>query len=264
MNTASTNASCLLAVHDLGIQMGTRVLVDKISFEVHAGGIWCVLGPNGSGKSTLLSTLAGLRRPATGAFDLLGRPWPAWTLRDAALKRALLPQQQRDAFSATVLETVLIGRHPHIGPFGWESDQDRDMARRAMHCMDIEALAARDVLSLSGGERQRVALAAALAQDPSVFLLDEPTAHLDLSHQVALFRHLCALAQDSERAVVFATHEYNLAARFATHALLLTGNGAAYAGLARDVLAADRLSDLFGFPLLTLAEQTGPVFMPRW
>jgi iron complex transport system ATP-binding protein len=254
----------VLSLRDVRIAAADRILIERLSLEVHAGESWCVLGPNGSGKSTLLHALAGLRAPQAGSIAFCGRPWSEWKARAGARKRGLLLQQQSDAFSASVLETVLVGRHPHIGRFGWEGEDDRQHATRALARMDLSALAARDVLTLSGGERQRVALAALLAQDPDLFLLDEPSAHLDLAHQAAVFEHFAALVRDEGRTLLFATHDYNLAARFATHALLLNGRGEALSGLAPSLLETENLSRLFAFPLVRVDAQGAPGFVPRW
>ncbi|RPI45482.1 MAG: ABC transporter ATP-binding protein [Betaproteobacteria bacterium] len=264
MTDARSASRSILSARDVHIAIGARVLAENLDIDVHTGELWCVLGPNGSGKSTLLQTLAGLRAPRGGRIDFDGRPWQAWTLRDGARRRGLLPQHQSYPFSATVMECVLLGRHPHIGRFARPSEHDYACAAAALDAMDLTGLADRDVLALSGGERQRVALAALLAQDPGLFLLDEPTAHLDLAHQVALLRRLCALTTEAGRAVVLATHDFNLAARFATHALLLYGDGRFLAGGAGEILQAETLSAVFNFALVQNASAQAPVFVPRW
>jgi iron complex transport system ATP-binding protein len=264
MNDGGSRTHVVLAMRDLCIRAGARVLVEHLSLEIGSGECWCLLGPNGSGKSTLLHTLAGLRAPAAGSVAFFGTPWAQWNPRSAARRRGLLLQDHSDAFSAGVLETVLVGRHPHIGRFGWESEDDLRRATDALARVDLNGFAERDVLTLSGGERQRVALAALLAQDPELFLLDEPTAHLDLAHQAALFEHLSLLAREGARTLVFATHDCNLAIRFATHALLLDGHGGVACGAARAVLDADRLSRLFGFPLAWTHSGEASGFVPRW
>ena len=255
----------LLCAHNVRVAVGTRVLIDDLSFELARGDVCCVLGPNGSGKSTLLHTLAGLRPPQAGTVAFEGRPWSAWRPREAAKRRGLLLQHTSYAFSATVTETVMLGRHPHIGRFGRAGESDRRCLRSALTAMDLEAFAARDVLTLSGGERQRAAVATLLAQDPALLMLDEPAAHLDLVHQIALFRHLEVLARAHDRAVVVATHDYNLAARFATHACLLYGDGRAVTGRAAEMLQADVLSELFDVPLACYpAAHGGGVLVPQW
>jgi iron complex transport system ATP-binding protein len=253
-----------LGLRGLRVRAGARVLIERLDLDVRSGESWCVLGPNGSGKSTLLHVLAGLRAPDAGSIALFGTPWPRWDLRAAARRRGLLLQDHSDAFSAGVLETVLVGRHPHIGRFGWEGEEDRRCAIDALAWVDLSGFAERDILTLSGGERQRVALAALLAQDPELFLLDEPTAHLDLAHQASVFEHLASLAREQGRSILFATHDCNLAVRFATHALLLDGQGGAVSGPAHVVLDADRLSKLFGFPLAWAHSARASGFVPRW
>jgi iron complex transport system ATP-binding protein len=264
MNGEHSQTRVVLGMRDLRVCAGARVLVEGLSLDIGGGESWCLLGPNGSGKSTLLHTLAGLRAPAAGSVAFFGRPWPQWNLRSAARRRGLLLQDRSDAFSAGVLETVLAGRHPHIGRFGWESEDDLRRAVDALARVDLNGFAGRDVRTLSGGERQRVALAALLAQDPELFLLDEPTTHLDLAHQAALFEHLSLLARESARTLVFATHDCNLAIRFATHALLLDGHGGVTCGAASAVLDADRLSRLFGFPLARAHSGEASGFVPLW
>ena len=261
---SSTATRPLLALRGIGIRAGVRRLVEDLDLEIRAGETWCVLGPNGSGKSTLLHVMAGLRAPESGTVELFGRPYAEWHPRAAARTRGLLLQGRSDAFSASVLETVLVGRHPHVGRFGWEGEEDRRIAADAIARMDLAAAVDRDVLTLSGGERQRAALAALLAQDPLLFLLDEPTAHLDLAHQATLFEHLRELTRTAGRSVVFATHDCNLAARFATHALLVCGEGRTRAGKVADVLQAQTLSELFGFPLAWLRSEGAEGFVPRW
>ncbi|MGH8666869.1 MAG: ABC transporter ATP-binding protein [Burkholderiales bacterium] len=264
MNPHGIQTTVALAMHELRVRAGARILIERLSLNIGRGERWCLLGPNGSGKSTLLHTLAGLRAPDAGSFALFGTPWAQWNPRAAARERGLLLQEHSDAFSAGVLETVLVGRHPHIGRFGWESEDDLRRATDALARVDLGGFAERDVLTLSGGERQRVALATLLAQDPELFLLDEPTAHLDLAHQAAMFEHLSSLARERGRTIVFATHDCNLAVRFATHALLLDGRGGVACGEARAVLDADRLSQLFGFPLAWAHSAHACGFVPRW
>ena len=171
--------------------------------------------------------------------------------QELARERGFMPQHVHDAFNASVLDTVLLGRHPHLGRWDWESDEDMALARRALETSGMAAFADRDVLTLSGGERQRVALAMLLAQEPRLLLLDEPASHQDLQHQMTIFSCLRSLA-DAGRALVCAVHDINLAARFATHALLLDGAGGAEAGLAAEMLTPERLSRIFHHPVRRL------------
>jgi iron complex transport system ATP-binding protein len=165
--------------------------------------------------------------------------------------RGLLTQTVHDSFSATALEVVLLGRHPHHGRWSFDDDEDRRIAHDALAAVDAAALSARDVITLSGGERQRVAIAALLAQRAPLMLLDEPTAHLDLKHQVGVLEHLRALVQAGGGAAVIALHDLNLAARFASHALVL-GGVEPMAGTVDEVMTEGRLSAVFDHPLRRL------------
>ncbi|RKP56698.1 ABC transporter ATP-binding protein [Pararobbsia silviterrae] len=247
------------------LRAGTRVLADDLSLRIGAGQIWCVAGPNGAGKTTLIDVVAGLRAPAAGRIVVDGAPLAQWQAEPLARRRALMPQATHDAFGATVLETVLIGRYPWLGGWGWERDADREIARDALHALDIDALAQRDITTLSGGERQRVALAAALCQQAPLLLLDEPLAHLDLRHQIDCLRVLERWVADAreQRTVIFSCHDLNLARTFATHAMLFDGAGAVVCGPVRDVLTPEHASRAFGFPLVLLGDGERDMLVPH-
>jgi iron complex transport system ATP-binding protein len=244
--------AALIEADRLTLRAGARTLTAALTFSVAAGEFWCVLGPNGSGKTTLLHTLAGLRSPSAGTVRWRGASSDTVAPEHAARWRGLLPQTQHDSFSATALELVLLGRHPHQDRWSWDADEDRRIAREALVAVDATALAARDVTTLSGGERQRVAIAALLAQQVPLMLLDEPTAHLDLKHQVSVLTHLVQTVRIKPGAALVAMHDLNLAARFATHALLLQPDGHAVAGPAETVLDEVRLSHAFDHPVRRL------------
>jgi iron complex transport system ATP-binding protein len=245
----------------LGLQVGPRTLVDDLHLHIGRGELWALVGPNGSGKTTLLHTLAGLRAPDAGTLRLAGRAYADWPAGEAACLRGLLPQVIGDSFSAGVLELVLIGRHPHLARWAWEGEGDREIARAALAAVDMAGCEDRDVRSLSGGERQRVAIAALLAQDPLAMLLDEPLAHLDLHHQLLLMRHLQTLVVAQRRAVLMSVHDLNLAARFATHALVLGPRGH-HAGPAAEVLQEAVLSEAFGHALQRVRAGEHWLFVP--
>jgi iron complex transport system ATP-binding protein len=233
----------LLETRGLTLQAGSRLLVQGLDWKVEPGQLWCVLGPNGVGKTTLLHALCGLRQPVAGAVLINDRPIATTPPDQLARLRGLLPQQQFDAFSHTVLDTVLVGRAPYRIGRQWDSEDDRAIAHAALRRLGLEALAARDVLTLSGGERQRVALAALLAQAPPLMLLDEPTSHQDVGHQLALMGLMRELLDT--HAVVMSCHDINLAARHATHALLLSGTRH-WIGTVDAVLGSDNLQAAFG------------------
>ena len=217
-------------------------------------------GRNGAGKTTLLTTLAGLRAPAAGTIEIDGRPLSTFEPRELARFRGLLPQDDSDPFPATALETVLIGRHPHLSRWRWEGAEDLRIARQALSAADLAGAESRDVRTLSGGERRRVALATLLAQQPRLFLLDEPSSHLDLAHQVATLDRLVSLARTEHRSVVMALHDVNLAMRYCDHALLLD-RGEGEAGPAEELLTRERLSVLYGVPLRRLRDEDRSVFV---
>jgi len=262
--TASSEASAILEARGVDLVVGDRVLVRSLDLQVRAAERWCMLGPNGSGKSTLLRSLAGVAPPTRGEVRLCGTAYARLDKRRAALRRAFLPQDEGCAFRIRVRECVLLGRHPHLGRFGWPGREDLACVEDAIAAMDLSSIADRDVQSLSGGEQQRTRLAALLAQMPQLFLLDEPTTHLDLRHQAALFEHLALLCEREGRSVLFATHELNIAARFATHALVFGTDGRVACGPAAEVLDAGFLSNVFGFPIVATAVADRKAFVPQW
>ncbi|OAJ51473.1 ABC transporter ATP-binding protein [Paraburkholderia ginsengiterrae] len=262
MMQAHDASPSVLSAQDLTLRAGTRTLLEAFTHTFYSGEIWCVAGPNGAGKTTLLSTLAGLLRPAAGHVELDGVRVADWPPLPLAQRRALMPQSAPDAFSASVLDIVLLNRFPHLTGWGWEREADREAAMAALNLLGLAAFAARDVLSLSGGERQRVALAAVLCQDAPLLLLDEPLSHLDLHHQIDCLEALAAWTREPRRTVMFSCHDLNLARRFATHALLLDGEGGAYAGPARDVLTPARASRAFGYPLILIRDGEHEALIP--
>ena len=222
-----------------------------------------MLGPNGAGKSTFLHTAVGLRETQGGALRLAGRPLCDWTAAEAARQRSFLPQTFHDAFSASVLDSVLLGRHPYLSRWQWEGESERELASAALGAVDLAGFERRDVLTLSGGERRRVALAALLVQDAPLFLLDEPISHLDLHHQVLVLEHLVQLARARGKGVLFTVHELNLAARFASHALLFMPQAAVRQGPIGSVLTEDALLAAFGHKVTRIEAAGQTLFVPE-
>jgi iron complex transport system ATP-binding protein len=251
----------ILACRDLVLTVPGRTLCRDVSFNVNAGEFWVIVGRNGAGKTTLLTTLAGLRPPAAGSVTLEGAAIAQLPARQRAQQLGFLPQDTFDAFPATALEIALGGRHPHIARWRSESADDILAARQSLASVDMGNEALRDVQTLSGGERRRVALAMLLAQDPAVMLLDEPTNHLDIAHAMRALDLLSDLARTRGRAVVMALHDMTLAARYATHAVLL-GEERVEAGPARALLTAAKLSLLHGHELAAVAHPRGTAFLP--
>jgi iron complex transport system ATP-binding protein len=234
----------LLECRGLDVRIASRTLIAGLDMQVSSGRVLAILGPNGSGKSLSLHTFAGLRPPSAGTLMIAGRPIHQWARRDLARELALLPQNVEDPFPANVLETVLLGRHPHIPRWQWESAHDLAIASEALVAVGLEGYEERSVFTLSGGERRRAALAAVLAQTPRIFLLDEPTNQLDPNHQLEALQLLRERA-DAGAAVIVTLHDPNLAARFADDALLIGGDGRWQFGRVADALTAEHLSDLY-------------------
>ena len=234
----------LFACYDLRVEVAARVLVDALSFELRPGELLAVLGQNGSGKTLTMHTLAGLRPAAAGRSELLGRDVANADRGQIARNLALMPQHVDDIFPSTVIDTAMIGRHPHIGRFEWGSAADSAIAEAALAAVDLAGMAQRDVLTLSGGERRRLAIAQVLTQQPDVYLLDEPTNHLDPQHQLDTMRLFREQADDGAT-VIASLHDVNLAVRYADRCLLLYGDGRWDLGKTADVLDEERLSRLF-------------------
>ena len=249
-----------LSTANLCVRAGTRELVRELSLQFVPGEVLAILGRNGSGKTLTLHTLAGLRPSAAGSVSLDGAALTSLKRRAIALRLGLLPQDLEDAFVTTAMETVLIGRHPHLALWQWESAADEQIARAALAAVDMSDFAQRRTDTLSGGEQRRVAVAALLAQQPGIFLLDEPTNHLDPHHQLAVLRLFRTLA-DSGRTVVTTLHDPTLAARFADRVLLLHGDGRWTAGPTRTTLTAESLSDLYFAPMMELTKDGRRVFV---
>ena len=255
-------AAPLLECDRLRVDIRGRTLIEALSLRIAAGELWCVLGANGVGKTMLLHTLAGLHRVTGGSVMLGGKPLSRWPLETLAQVRAFLPQVIPVAIETPVIDVVLMGRHPHLTRWQWEHGQDRQAALDALVALDIAHLADRDAARLSGGERQRVAIAALLAQDASILILDEPVAQLDLHHQVVVLEHLRTLAS-AGRSVVLSIHDLNLARRFATHALLVYPDRPVRHGPIESVMDDENLSAAFGHAVERIEARGRTVFVAR-
>ena len=258
----NTVAAPLIAVRDLRVGIGARTFCRDLEFALHAGQRLAIVGRNGAGKSTLLSVLAGLRPAQAGLVELAGQTYAQLGPRQSALRRAWLPQARIDAFSATVLETTLVGRHPHLERWGWESEKDARIVRAALAAVGLADFEQRDVQSLSGGERQRVAIATLLAQEAPLMLLDEPLADLGLKHQIAVL-DLFAAAALKGAGVIMVLHDPALAHRYCDLALLVDGDGGCAFGPVEEMLTAERLSVLYDYPLHALECDGHVSFVPR-
>lgn len=255
-------AAPLLNVCDLDVDIAGKSIVRSLTLTLRPGETLAILGRNGTGKTTLLHTLAGVRASERGTVDLCGTPYRDQNVRQVARLRGLLPQAQADAFQSTVLETALIGRHPHVGRWAWESQDDGRIARAALAAVGLDGLEQREVHTLSGGERQRLAIATLLTQEPLLYLLDEPLAHLDLNHQIAMLELVSRYAAERHAGFVVVLHDVNLALRYCARTLLLFGDGRWQEGPAEEILTAATLSELYGHPLRELRDVADRYFIP--
>jgi len=213
---------------------------------VAPGHIIGLLGPNGSGKTTLIRVLAGLLAPQAGRVTLDGRPLESLGRLAIARRVAVVPQETLTVFDYSVIEMVLMGRYPHLGPLTLEGPEDHALAHQALTATGMLAFADRRFKSLSGGEKQRVVIASALAQGANLLLLDEPTTALDLGYQVAFAGLLRELRSTRGTAVLLSTHDLSFAAAVCDHAVLLHHGEAVAAGVIDDVLRPDAIRHVYG------------------
>jgi iron complex transport system ATP-binding protein len=236
--------------------------VQDVDLDVSSGEFLALLGPNGSGKSTLLRLLLGAFAPAAGDISFDGRAIRDWPRDEYARRVGVVTQAEEFAFPLTVRDLVAMGRYPHLGPWRREAAADSAAIRRALEWCEVADLAHRSVLELSGGERQRARLARALAQEASVLVLDEPTAALDMAHEMTIFEMLARLAADGVT-VVAVTHNINVAARYA-HRLALLDHGALAAnGAAADVITRENIEAVYGWPVTIRTDDGAPQVVPR-
>ena len=235
--------TAILETISVGMAYGASQVLADVNLRFDSPQMVALAGPNGAGKSTLLGIMAGLRPGYTGSCRLYGTESPRWRRRDFARKVAFVGQSLRLEFPFTAQEVVYMGRTPHAGGF-FENSRDRDIARHAMELTDMGEFAHRDFRALSGGERQRVVLASALAQEPQVLLLDEPTTFLDLSHQFAIYSLLRRLSA-SGILVIAATHDLNLAAAYSDRVVVLQKGRVFADAPPSEALSTDRIRAVF-------------------
>lgn len=252
-----------LTAEQLTVSIGGRSVCRDLSVAIEAGSRWAILGINGVGKTTLLTTLAGLRPPQSGQVVIDSVPLARLSARQRARWLGLMAQEDSFHLSdpeATVLEVALLGRLPHLDWWQAESARDIDLAGKALAAVGLADIAERRAATLSGGERRRLALAALLAQEVPLCLLDEPTSHLDMHQQIAL---LDLLIGWSGRTLVMTLHDVNLATRYCSHVLLLFGDGEWCAGPVGKMLSPEVLTRLYRHPVIGLATAEGTVYLPR-
>ena len=233
-------------------------VLDDVSAAVARGGLVGILGPNGSGKTTLLRLMGGLLRPSGGRISLDGTDLRTIARATAARRMAMVPQETQLAFEYTVLEMATMGRYPHLGAFEIEGPQDLEIARDALRATGTQHLESRLFNTLSGGEKQRVVIAGALAQNPDILLLDEPTASLDLAYQLEIRSILRRLNRERNLTIVVSTHDLNFAASLCRELVLLHQGRVLAAGLTERMLDPTLIGRLYGVEVdITANARTG-------
>ena len=234
-----------ISVQDLTYEIEGSMLLDGVDLHADRGQFVGLIGPNGAGKSTLLRTISGILRYRSGAVRLEGEDLRSLSPKDVAANLALVPQIAPYTYGFTSLELVLMGRYPHLGRFQIEGGEDDRIARDAMRLTETEQFADRTLDTLSGGERQRVFVARALAQQPRILLMDEPTANLDVLHQLKVLDLVRQLVDDGLTAVA-AIHDLNMAARYCDRLVLLNRGRVLAVGSPEEVLTPETIESAFG------------------
>jgi iron complex transport system ATP-binding protein len=239
----------MLELHNIEFGYRRQVLYG-VTLEVRAGEIVALLGPNGAGKSTLLNIAHGALKPQGGEVLFEGQPVTSFSRREIARRIAIVAQAGDVRFPLTALEYVLTGRFARVSAFGFDSPRDVEIALKSLRDTDAIQFADRKFNQLSSGEKQRVVLARALAQEPRLLLLDEPTANADIAHQISLLNFVRDLTRDKNLGALVVTHEINLAAEFADRVALLKDGRLVACGIPRKVMTAELLSASFETSLL--------------
>lgn len=232
------------------VAYGDHTILHDLSLEVPAGSFFIIIGPNSAGKTTLAKTLAGQVKPQHGSIEILGRPLSSYSRKALARRVAMVPQYSPIEVPFTVAEVVLMGRSPHLSLAGLETHRDLEIAAEAMAATQVDHLARRRLNQLSGGELQRTIIARAICQQPQIIILDEPTASLDLAHQVHVMDLMERLKNERGYTVVMISHDLNLAAMYADQLLLLHQGSVAAQGDPGEVYTYERLEQTYGCVLL--------------
>lgn len=243
----------LLSAEKISFAYGGAPTLTDINFALECGALRALLGPNGSGKTTLLKILTGILPPAHGAVKYQGADLKTLTRREIAKRIALVPQELNLQFGFTVRQMVMLGRTPHVSALGGPSQHDRAVVERVMDMTEIREMQARVITELSGGEQQRVVIAMALAQEPQVLLLDEPTVHLDINHQIEILDLVRKLNRERGLTVLATMHDLNLAALYFDDLVLLERGKIVAQGTPPEVLNAERIREVFNANVLVQA-----------
>ena len=251
-----------LACQSLDVSIAGKNICSKLNLELEPGQFWGLLGPNGIGKTTLLKCMAGLSPPDHGNVLLENQKIENLPRRVVARLLGMLQQHTVYVFDASVLETAMTGRHPHLSYWEREGPKDKQKALDAIQAVDLEGFETRSVTGLSGGEARRLAFASLIVQEPAILLLDEPTNHLDMKHQVRIMNQVEKQITGEQRSAMIALHDVNLAARYCTHIVMLFGQGDWQAGPVAELLNRENLERLYQCPVEVVQTSSGMRFLP--
>jgi len=251
-----------LVCQSLDVSIGGKSICSKLDVELGPGQSWGLLGPNGIGKTTLLKCMAGLNPPDGGQVLLENQAIDKLPRRLIARLLGMLQQHTVYVFDASVLETAMTGRHPHLSHWEREGPEDKQKALEAILAVDLAGFESRSVTGLSGGEARRLAFASLMVQEPAILLLDEPTNHLDMKHQVRIMNQVNHQVRQAQVCAMIALHDVNLAARYCSHILMLFGEGDWQAGPVDELLNQENLERLYQCPVEVVDTSTGNRFLP--
>jgi iron complex transport system ATP-binding protein len=254
----------MLKIKNLSVYYGQRQVLKQIQLEVASGEIVALIGPNGAGKSTLIRSISGVIPAREGTIEVDGVNVTSLSSMERARQVAVVPQAVNMPPAFTAWETVLLGRTPYLNFLGQTSAKDEDLARQALEQVDAHHLAERRMDEISGGEQQRVLLARSLAQDTPILLMDEPTAHLDLPHQIDLLKLISKQAKEKNLSVLVALHDLNIASLFADRIAVVQGGLLCLAGSPKETLTSEILHSVYHMPVhvLTHPETGAPLIVP--
>jgi iron complex transport system ATP-binding protein len=251
-----------LACQSLDVSIADKNICSKLNLELEPGQFWGLLGPNGIGKTTLLKCMAGLSPPDSGNVFLENQEIENLPRRVVARMLGMLQQHTVYVFDASVLETAMTGRHPHLAYWEREGPKDKQKALDAIRAVDLAGFENRSVTGLSGGEARRLAFASLIVQEPAILLLDEPTNHLDMKHQIRIMNQVGKQVIGGNRSAMIALHDVNLAARYCTHIVMLLGQGDWQAGPVAELLNRENLERLYQCPVEVVHTSGGRRFLP--
>ncbi|MEX2131947.1 MAG: ABC transporter ATP-binding protein [Pseudohongiellaceae bacterium] len=252
----------ILQLQSVGISIDGKRICNQLDLTLGQKQCMGILGRNGVGKTTLLHNIINLRQPDSGRICIQDRPTRDLSGKERARMAGMLFQESGSSLPATVLETVLLGRHPYADSLLWDRPDDLEFVYETIRQVGLVGLENRQLDTLSGGERQRVAIAMLLTQSPLLYLLDEPSNHLDIDSQIKLLSLIKSRVESSSGAMLMASHDINLTQRFCDSVLLMLGDGNLLTGACMDVLTPENLSLAYGCKIGMATHEAGRVFFP--